>query len=104
MIIFNRGQALQYKIKVDFPQQLDITNIVVNKVNQYYDLRGVVKHFGDSSSSGHFIAYCRSAVPMFNNQWYCFNDNIVVEVNNLNDIVENGDTYILFYELKNIGQ
>ena len=104
MIIFNRGQALQYKIKVDFPQQLDITNIVVNKVNQYYDLRGVVKHFGDSSSSGHFIAYCRSAVPMFNNQWYCFNDNTVVEVNNWNDIVENGDTYILFYELKNIGQ
>jgi ubiquitin C-terminal hydrolase len=99
MIIFNRGQGLQYKIKVNFPQQLDITNIVINHGNQHYDLRGVVKHFGESGSSGHFIAYSRSAVPSYNNQWYCFNDDTVVEVYDFNEIVEKGDTYILFYEL-----
>jgi uncharacterized UBP type Zn finger protein len=59
----------------------------------------VVKHFGESGSSGHFIAYCRSAVPSYNNQWYCFNDDTVVEVYDFNEIVEKGDTYILFYEL-----
>ena len=100
MIILNRGKGIQYNIKVNFEPLLDITNIVINSGNQYYELQGVVKHFGESSSYGHFIAYCRSAVPKFHNNWYCYNDQTVVEVNNWKDIVEKGDTYILFYELK----
>ena len=100
MIILNRGKGIQFKIKINFEPLLDITNIVINSGNQYYELQGIVKHFGESSSYGHFIAYCRSAVPMFHNNWYCYNDQTVVEVNNWKDIVEKGDTYILFYELK----
>jgi ubiquitin C-terminal hydrolase len=104
MLIFNRGKGIQYKIKINFPFQLNISNIVTNSMNQYYDLQGVVKHFGESNSYGHFMAYCRPPVPMYHDQWYCFNDQTVVEVNDMNDIVEKGDTYILFYELKNIKQ
>ena len=104
MLIFNRGKGIQYKIKINFPIQLNISNIVTNSMNQYYDLQGVVKHFGESNSYGHFMAYCRPPVPMYHDQWYCFNDQTVVEVNDMNDIVEKGDTYILFYELKNIKQ
>ena len=100
MIILNRGKGIQFKIKINFEPLLDITNIVINSGNQYYELQGIVKHFGESSSYGHFIAYCRSAVPTFHNNWYCYNDQTVVEVNNWKDIVEKGDTYILFYELK----
>ena len=100
MIILNRGKGIQYNIKINFEPLLNITNIVINSGNQYYELQGVVKHFGESSSYGHFIAYCRSAVPTFHNNWYCYNDQTVVEVNNWKDIVEKGDTYILFYELK----
>ena len=101
VIILNRGKGIQFKIKINFETTLDISNIVINSANQYYELQGIVKHFGESSSYGHFIAYCRSAVPMFHDHWYCYNDQTVVEVNNWNDIVDNGDTYILFYELKN---
>ena len=101
ILIFNRGKGIQYKIKINFPQMLNTSQIVLNNINCYYELQGVVKHLGESSSYGHFIAYCRSAVPSFHNQWYCYNDDTVVEVNNWNDIVNNGDTYILFYELKN---
>jgi len=103
MILFNRGKGMQYKIKINFPIQLDISNIVINSMNQYYELQGVVKHFGESSSYGHFMSYCRPPVSMYHNQWYCFNDQTVVEVNDINDIFEKGDTYILFYELKKIG-
>ena len=104
MLIFNRGKGIQYKIKINFPPQLDLSNIVINNPNSYYELQGVVKHFGDSSSYGHFLAYCRSAVPTYQNNWHCFNDQTVVETKDWNDIVEKGDTYILFYEIKKMGQ
>ena len=106
MLIFNRGKGIQYKIKIDFPQILyisqmtQISQTVNNYNNAYYDLKGVVKHFGESSSYGHFIAYCRPPVQNFENQWYCYNDKTVVEANSWDDIVNKGDTYILFYELK----
>ena len=101
MLIFNRGKGIQFNIKIDFPEKLDISNIVIKNSNQFYELQGVVKHFGDNSSYGHFLSYCRSGIPMFHDNWYCFNDQTVVEANNWQDIVDNGDTYILFYELKN---
>ena len=102
MIIFNRGKGLQYKIKIIFDEILDLSNIVMN-AKEKYELLSVVKHLGDSSASGHFIAYCRS--PFSNNQnqnrWFCYNDETVVPVNDFkNSIVDTGDTYILFYQKK----
>ena len=99
ILIFNRGKGIQYHIKINFPPKLSLTNISINYKDKSYELQGVVKHFGDNSSSGHFIAYSRTAVPAFNKIWYCFNDQTVVQVNNWDDILNNGDTYILFYEL-----
>ena len=99
ILIFNRGKGIQYHIKINFPPILNLTNISIKYNDKSYELQGVVKHFGDNSSSGHFIAYSRTAVPAFNKIWYCFNDQTVVQVNNWDDILNNGDTYILFYEL-----
>jgi len=102
MLIFNRGKGIQFNIKINFQDKLHLTNICLNKTNQYYELQGVVKHFGDNSANGHFIAYCRSAVPSFSNNWYIYNDETVVQVTDWNDIVNKGDTYILFYQLKDM--
>ena len=107
MLIFNRGKGLQFNIKVDFQDKLYLNQIMrINNQfnNHYYELQGVVKHLGDNSSYGHFIAYCRSAVPKCHMNWYCYNDQTVVQVNNWQDIVDKGDTYILFYELKEYKQ
>ena len=93
ILIFNRGKGIQYNIKINFPDIFNLQKIT-------YELQGVVKHFGDNSSSGHFIAYSRTAVPAFKKYWYCFNDHTVVPVNNWADILNNGDTYILFYVSK----
>ena len=99
IIAFNRGQGLQYDIKVNFPENLDLTKTILNNT-KIYELQSVIKHFGDNSSSGHFIAYCRSPIPKFHNLWYCYNDAIVVQTNKWSDIHDNGVTYILFYQLK----
>ena len=100
MVIFNRGKGLQFQIKINFPQYLDLRKTILN-CNKIYELQSVVKHLGDSSASGHFISYCRSAIPKFHNFWFCYNDNTVVQTNNWKDIHDNGVTYILFYQLKN---
>ena len=99
MIIFNRGKGLQYDIKVNFPLILDLSQIVLN-CGPVYELQGVIKHLGDNSASGHFIAYCRTPVPIYNNNWYCYNDNTVVESNDWNSIHNVKHNYILFYQLK----
>ena len=100
MIIFNRGKGLQFNIKINFSEILDLSKIVIIN-NPIYELQGVIKHLGDSSASGHFIAYCRSPIPKFHNCWYCYNDQTVVEIKDLKSIHDVGDTYILFYQLKN---
>ena len=99
MIIFNRGQGLQYNIKINFDELLDLRKMIMNN-DQIYELQSVIKHLGDNSASGHFIAYCRSPLPNFHSLWFCYNDETVVQVNNWKDITETGVTYILFYQLK----
>ena len=95
IILLNRGKGIQFNIKINFPEFLDTNQIVLNP-NGIYQLYGVVKHFGDNSSSGHFTAYCRSPID---NCWYFYNDAIVTPINEQEKykIQENGLTYILFY-------
>ena len=96
ILLFNRGKGIQYNIKITFPEFLDTNGIVINP-NGIYQLYGVVKHFGDSSSSGHFTAYCRSPID---NLWYFYNDSIVTALNENEKykIQDIGLTYILFYK------
>ena len=96
ILLFNRGKGIQFNIKITFPEFLDTNGIALNP-NGIYRLYGVVKHFGDSSSSGHFAAYCRSPVD---NLWYFYNDSIVTSLNENEKfkIQDIGLTYILFYK------
>ena len=96
IILLNRGTGIQFNIKINFPEILNTNGIPINKMGNY-QLYGVVKHFGDSSSSGHFAAYCRSPVD---NCWYFYNDAIVTPINENEKarIQEQGLTYILFYK------
>ena len=95
IILLNRGKGIQFNIKINFPEILNTNGIAINPGN--YLLYGVVKHFGDSSSCGHFAAYCRSPID---NCWYFYNDAIVTPINENEKarIQENGLTYILFYK------
>ena len=99
IILLNRGTGIQFNIKLDFPEILSSNGIAINPSGNYL-LYGVVKHFGDSSSSGHFAAYCRSPID---NQWYFYNDSIVTPINENEKgrIQDVGLTYILFYRKMN---
>ena len=97
ILILNRGKGIQFKIKLQFYLQINVSNYIENKNSGcIYDLIGVVTHMGDSSENGHFIASCRN--PM-NNCWYQYNDDLVFPINDFNKQVLNyAMPYILFYK------
>jgi ubiquitin C-terminal hydrolase len=100
IIVLNRGVGIQYKIKLEFSQTLDLTNYVegYNKGCKY-NLIGVVTHMGESGASGHFIAYCKSPI---NGSWYRYNDDLVSQVYNFKqEIIDYAMPYILFFQRSN---
>ena len=96
IINLNRGKGIQFNVKVNFEEFLDIRNFVVAKESPYkYELIGVICHYGESGMGGHFIAFCKH----FNNigcKWYKFNDAMVNE-SNFDEVQTSGMPYVLFY-------
>ena len=95
VINLNRGTGLQYDIKLYFEQYLNISNFVYynNQCPTFYELIGIVTHFGRSSMSGHFIAFCKSFKDL---KWYKYNDAQVVS-SSFEEAKNTGVPYILFY-------
>ena len=54
----------------------------------------MVVHFGESSMSGHFMAYCRMDKE---SKWFRYNDAYVDECDNFQEVIKRGTPYILFY-------
>jgi ubiquitin C-terminal hydrolase len=99
IIILNRGKGIQYKVKINFVEQLNLYNFIEHKETGYnYQLIGVITHLGGDGMDGHFIAYCKNPI---NNLWYQFNDSIVKEVNYANfktEVIDYAMPYLLFYQ------
>ena len=100
IIILSRGVNLKYKVRIDFDENLDLKNYVeFLKESSFYELIGVVTHYGESGASGHFMARCKSPID---NYWYLYNDSIVEKIGFFTK--ENftmGHPYILFYKKTN---
>ena len=95
IINLNRGKGATYSCKVLFPESLNLLNYVSFKNGiTAMKLYAVICHYGPSSMSGHFIAYCKHRV---NNKWYKYNDSFVNECTQPNEYY-NGMPYILFYK------
>jgi ubiquitin C-terminal hydrolase len=95
-IVLNRGKANKdFQEPFIFGTELNIEKYLHNqeKKGKYY-LIGMVIHYGESSMSGHFIAYCRMDK---NSKWFCYNDAYVSECENFDEIIKRGVPYILFY-------
>ena len=101
IIILNRGKNNEYKIKLDFNEEIDITKYAKAKNTNdklIYNLIGVVNHIGESGQYAHFMAHCKSSI---NNTWYRFDDKNVYRINNVyNDVINFETPYILFYQKK----
>ena len=59
----------------------------------YYELVGVLSHYGPSNMGGHFISFCKNSED---GNWYKFNDSMVEE-SNFNEVSSSGMPYVLFY-------
>jgi len=101
IIILDRQKNNIYNIKLNFGETINITQYVIcNYGNQWiYNLYGVITHFDQNTSNSHFVASCKSPVD---NKWYRYNDDIVNPINDvLNEIINFGTPYILFYQKQN---
>ena len=97
IILLNRGKGIEFDVKINFYENLNLNNYVEYKDTGYkYKLIGVITHIGESSMSGHFISYCRDPI---NEKWFKFNDAIVTEVNNFQtEVINFAMPYLLFYQ------
>ena len=93
----NRGKGLQFNIKIEFEEFLDIKKFLYfnqsNEIPSFYEIIGIVTHFGPSGMSGHFIAFCKSFVD---DKWYKYNDSMVTP-SSFQEARNTGVPYILFY-------
>ena len=99
IIVLNRGKGIEFKVKLEFSEDLNLNNFIQEKsIGFLYTLMGVVTHMGESGASGHFIAYCKSPIDY---QWYRYNDDIVTKVVNFKkEIIDYAMPYILFFQKK----
>ena len=99
IIILNRGQGIQFKVKMNFYLEINLSNYIeLQNTGCLYELLGVVTHIGESGMSGHFIAYCKN---IWNNQWLKYNDAIVSPVNDFkSEVIDFAMPYLLFYQKK----
>ena len=97
ILILNRGKGIQFNIKLNFYEYLDLENFIEHKeTGDKYQLIGVITHIGESDMSGHFIAYCRDPIS---DAWYQFNDAMVNPVKDIqNEVINFAMPYLLFYQ------
>ena len=98
ILLLNRGKGIEFNVKIDFCEILDLNNYIEYKNTGYkYRLIGVITHIGESGMSGHFIAYCLD--PINKQKWYKYNDALVNEVNNFQkEVINFAMPYLLFYQ------
>ena len=83
-----------YHLHQNFYEDLNLSKYIEKQeTGVNYKLIGVITHLGGNGASGHFIGICKSRI---NKQWYMFNDQTVTK-STLNDALNKGTPYILFY-------
>ena len=97
IINLNRGKGKIYNIKVYLEEFIDLNNYVESKVyNNKYRLISIIKHFGQSGTAGHYIAFCYVERE---GDWFKFNDALVERSSFKEGAdINNGDSYVLIYK------
>ena len=94
IINLNRGKGIQFDINIKFEEFLNIKPYVFNNSKiYYYELVGVLSHYGPSSLGGPFISFCKNSED---GNWYKYNDAIV-DKSSFDEVCTSGMPYVLFY-------
>ena len=97
IIILNRGQGIQFDVKINFYTELNLADYIeLQNTGCFYELIGVITHLGSS-----FIAYCKSYHRDDFGIWYRYNDSIRTNVSDFDkEVIRFGMPYLLFYKKK----
>ena len=99
ILLLNRGKGIEFDVKISFEENLNLYNYIEYKNTGFnYKLIGVITHIGESSMSGHFIAYCRDPIT---EKWFKYNDAIVTEIKDFKEVINFAMPYLLFYQKNN---
>ena len=94
VINLNRGRGLEFNVNIVLEEYLNIREYIFAPDSPYYyELTGVISHFGGNDEEGHFIAYCKNSN---NCEWYKFNDQMVTKCA-FDEVTKIGLPYVLFY-------
>ncbi|CAD8076900.1 unnamed protein product [Paramecium sonneborni] len=94
---FEFGTKVLGKItsKVIFPlKDLNMSTYCFDQGNMIYNLYAVAQHHG-SLQYGHYVSICQHRVD---NQWYMYNDDAVLKIQNPEKMIVNEYAYVLFYQ------
>ena len=101
-IILNRGKGLQFQVDFTLDHFINIDDYVIDKSSgksNFYELIGILCHFGPSGMAGHFIAFCKSPID---HNWYCYNDATVTKCDGDPELSSYGNVdgipYVLYYQ------
>ena len=98
ILILNRGQGIEFNVKLEFIEDLNLMNYVEIKNTGFnYNLIGVITHLQE----GDYISFCKNPIDK---KWYEYkNENISEVINFKEQIVDYNIPYILIYQkIKNI--
>lgn len=103
-----QSSAVKNTVSVQFPQVLDLFPHTMSSVlgnnshvkSMVYELQGFCVHSGAQSTSyGHYVAYCKASTG----QWFYFNDEQVSVIDNIDTELSSTfvlqNAYLLFYSL-----
>ena len=94
IINLNRGKGIEFNIDIIFEEYLNLRKYIFFRDSPYYyELTGVICHFGTNDMGGHFIAFCKNSN---NCEWYKYNDQNVTK-SSFNEVKQSGLPYVLFY-------
>jgi len=94
IINLNRGKGLEFDVNIIFEEYLNLRKFIFLKDSPYYyELTGIICHFGSNDEGGHFIAYCKNSE---NCEWYKYNDQFVTKCN-FDEVKKTKLPYVLFY-------
>ena len=98
IINLNRGKGIEFNINIIFEEYLNLRKYVYcGDSPYYYELTGVICHFGSNDMGGHFIAYCKNSN---NCEWYKYNDQFVTKCS-FKEVKGCNLPYVLFYSYVN---
>ena len=94
IINLNRGRGLEFNVNIIYEEYLNLRKFIYFENSPYYyELIGVICHFGSNDDGGHFIAYCKNSE---NCEWYKYNDQFVTKCY-FDEVKKAKLPYVLFY-------